>query len=196
MTYIDFLEEMQNYFGINMKVQQQAVTEQFIEQYDERDLQEIFTSLLETCKTIPRIAHIKEAADKAQIQKRAHEIRGGCERCNGTTWLQLIIKDPNTGFTSNAVETCTCFPRKIKDHPDKLVGYIPIREDQPMGGQNSLGNEFVTAGEQRQINRQGLDECRKVLGLSPKKYVDLGEIVESVRKPFPDEDDSIDGIPF
>ena len=30
-------------------------------------------SLLETCKTIPRIAHIKEAADKAQIdQKRAH----------------------------------------------------------------------------------------------------------------------------
>ena len=58
-----------------------------------------------------------------------------------------------------------------------------------MGGQgpDSLGNEFVTAGEQRQINRQGLDECRKVLGLSPKKYVDLGEIVESVRKPFPDE---------
>ena len=69
-------------------------------------------------------------------------------------------------------------------------------DGKPSRGPNSLGNEFVTAEEQRQINRQGLDGCRKVLGLSPKKYVDLGEIVESVRKPFPDEDDSIDGIPF
>ena len=130
MTYIDFLEEMQNYFGINMKVQQQAVTEQFIEQYDERDLQEI-PPCSKPVRPFQESPISRKPPTKPKFKRGPMRSEADASDVTDTTWLQLIIKDPNTGFTSNAVETCTCFPRKIKDHPDKLVGYIPIRDAVP-----------------------------------------------------------------
>ena len=130
MTYAEFVDQVQSYFSIKMTDFQYDIMLKFISQYEEREMLEGFNAMLEHCRVSPRVAHVKEAFQKAHILPREHTGGRGCERCDGTTWRYLTVRSPEDDFTYQAVETCSCTPRNL-DPSQNPRGHIPIRDAVP-----------------------------------------------------------------
>lgn len=129
MTRQEFVEQVDYYFsgrGPGMTDKQSVFMMDFLVRYPENLMQSLFKSLIETCKTFPRVAHVKEAAHAAHIQPSevSRESRG-CPECNGLTWIYVKMWSEIYEKEIDAVRPCECTPRNIDQDPG------PSDNDQP-----------------------------------------------------------------
>lgn len=114
MTPTEAVIELQNTYDKQLTQFQTARYTRFLGKFNLADIEKIVEQAVESTKMMPRIAHLREAAEDLLILKpdRRAQPDKSCGICSGTGWEYVTVKYRETGQDVQAVRRCSC-----KDDP-------------------------------------------------------------------------------
>ena len=134
MTSEQFVTRLEDHWDKSLKVSQRQMYLRKVQRFDEEQLEQIFDRLVEEYTYLPRISQIyKTASDDLKIEHPNERPKArGCSECRFSTWIYVTLHHPISGEPYQAVEPCSCTPRKIKTEGVSSVqfeGNVPQDEE-------------------------------------------------------------------
>lgn len=110
MTPTEAIIELQNTYDKTLTPFQAARYTRFLGKFNLADIEKIVEQAVESTKMMPRIAHLREAAEDLLILKpdRRSKADKGCTICDGTGWEYVTVTYRETGQDVQAVQRCSC----------------------------------------------------------------------------------------
>ena len=131
MTTREFCMKLERYHGREYNAEQLDAMARYLGRFPEEKLERIYRRVLEICKVLPKIAHIREASHDLLIQPRkVAKLMSGCEKCGFTTWIVNKLADPQTQTEREVITRCEC-QRRPADRRRKTSQDFKPFEHQP-----------------------------------------------------------------
>ena len=109
----EFLSLIEGYWKEALTSDNREIYRRAVSRFKPDDLRRISDAVVESCVFFPKVRDILAAAEGLQIEEEPKaKPPHGCPDCDGTTWVSVTVKHPQTGQPYEAVKSCGCTLRQ------------------------------------------------------------------------------------
>ena len=109
----EFLTLIEGYWKEKLTPENRRIYRKAVERFKPDDLRRTADTLIESCIFFPKIHDVlRVAREGLLIGEGPGEKPRDCPKCQGTTWVSVMVKHHRTGRQYQAVTSCSCTSRE------------------------------------------------------------------------------------